>query len=693
MALINNSLESLYGGVNQQSAEFRLKTQVKEMINALPTINAGLQKRNPTQHLVTSQVLTYEKDMFSTEYDRGISGGVAEQYSINITSAGMEIVNIQTGKVYNKTNGITYIGVAEAYLTPFGGKNGYSAVTVKDTTFITNKLVTPIISNSGGNSTYLKKSYIWLISANPASPYTYTATITDSLGNTVTTNASATTTTAAATALASNINIDANYTAVAIGSVIEVTGINNISTCEVSDTFGNQASKSWVTNVQYTTDLPKNMGFNNVVVKITGSGSNTFASYWLEYVNSSWIETKQPDYSGIIDATTMPHILIRNANDTFTFQEYGNWIDLKVGDSNSNKLPSFTTSTIKDIFFFKNRLGFITETNVLLSEVGEYGNFFRTTTAAVLDSDPIDTTVDTTKVINLEYATYLEDSVMLFSDKAQFKLSGGRILSPKSAQISQTSSYEINKDVRPIFINDKIFFVATRGNYSAIMQYEVQYGGTSYQAIDISAHVQSYIPADVQRLSGSPINNMLFITTTLQDDTIYVYKYYDNGKDRIQSAWFKWNFNGKIYNAFALGKNLNIMIDRLPNNQFETMAIAPQDYNGSFYDNGTIPFKVDVNFGKWVHSSRITGKDNRGHLLFKTVQVSSEIGSDFELYVKDLNRNTTRTIQSKYTVNRKPMVYGNAKNIEVGISSTSNKGFKINSVSYEGALSQRSRKL
>ncbi len=48
-----------------------------------------------------------------------------------------------------------------------------------------------------------------------------------------------------------------------------------------------------------------------------------------------------------------------------------------------------------------------------------------------------------------------------WSDKAQFKLEGGRVLSPKDVQISQTSAYEINTNVRPLFMNDKVFFCAT----------------------------------------------------------------------------------------------------------------------------------------------------------------------------------------------------------------------------------------
>ena len=736
MALISNQLDGLYGGVNQQSAEQRLSTQVEEMINAYPTLDRGLLKRNPTQKLTLNNSIALNQTMYSYAYDRGSTDGVEEKYTINILDGNIEIINILTGVVYKETAGLSYELNAKDYLTPFGGSNSYAATTIKDTTFITNKLISPQLkSGVVTDDTYLSEGYVWFKSGNPSTAYTYTVTVTDTLGNTITaTTSTDTTTTAAATSIAALIDADANFSCTAVGSVIKIVGVNPLDTVDAGDSWGNQASYGWQHKVQFNTDLPKNLGFDGAVVKITGSGISNFATYWLTYKDSQWQETKDPSIAFEIDEETMPHILVRNTDDTFTFKKYDGWVDGLVGDFESNPSPSFIetvdniTPTIKDIFFFKNRLGFITDRTVILSEVGKYGNFWRTTTAAVLDSDYIDATVDTTKVISLEYATYLEDSMLLFSDKAQFKLEGGRVLSPKDIQISQTSAYEINANVRPLFMNNKVFFCAIRGNYTAVMQYEIKSTNNSSEGIDISAHVQTYIPNTVTKLSGSPINNMLFLTSDEDDDSIWVYKYYDNGADRVQSAWFKWTYNGKIYHAFSLGRNLNIMINRNKavaatdwvigngvwdnsklwdnsqvwvmseaslnaQDQFETSPIFPQEYTGNFLDDFTtvdnetiIPTVIKV--GEWVASSG-GSKDIRGHLKFKTIQISSEDDSQFNLIVEDVARNTTRTIKSKYTVTRKPMVYGDAKNIRISIVNSDTVGFRINTVSYEGTLTKR----
>jgi len=1048
--LVENHKQSLYNGVNQQSAEHRLETQVESSVNAYPTVNNGLLKRNPTNKLELSNSITYQEDMFTYEYDRGLSGDNEEKYSVSINDNGLEIIDVVNGNVYKDGFGLSYEGNAEEYLFPFAGLNGYSATTIKDTTFIANKTATPEMDNFtigdteegttddisvyyaainliepvafsngakrtsyspasqykkeirsgwtststyeysyGGSTTtviidgitikltpfnytkvvgtgfnseteesyniyatyswaswkldlinkitsalpaktysvfttnngldinikrtdgntvavafnvtmnalggdyvlsetsteaqyysgitysdqtetvytppsaYLKQGFVWVKSSNPSTAYTYYVTVKDALGNTKSVSVSNTTTDGAATALAAAIDADTNFSAIAVGSVVEVTADTaDMDSCQSNDSYGGQASFGWAKAVQSSSDLPKNLGFEGSLVAVTGSRDNAETSYWLLYKNGQWSESMSNDTKPNILADTMPHVLIRNSDDTFTLKAYDGWDNKKIGDDLTNPTPSFIRSdtsaspVIKDIFFFKNRLGFITERTVIMSEVGQYGNFFRTTVAALLDSDRIDTTVDTTKAIQLEYSTYLEDSLMLFSDKAQFKLEGGNILSPKSVQISQTSAYEMNKNVRPLFMNDKVFFCAKRGNYTAVMQYFVDGNGRVSEAMDISSHIESYIPADVTRLTGSSINNMLFLTNRTERDTLYVYKFLDNGSDRVQAAWFRWTYNGSIYGAFSLGKNLNILINRnqssavtdwimgdgiwdsdqmwdsdsiwysspeslVSTDNFEIQAIHPQNHNGYFVDasemvddtnsinyiestatssivsldveqkitsnieiealtsstsyglevvtnldtytsdtdsisiplnaaeeissisytendadgqqlggfkasfvdtpddnvlfNGTFAFgltnwtftdwdlvyntkdigsliPVDVGLGEWVLKS---GGESltRGHLSFKTAQINSESGSSFFLNVSDIARNTSRIIKGEYTVGRKPMIYGNSKNIRLNIRSLDSKGFRINSISLEGNYNKRSTRI
>ena len=80
----------------------------------------------------------------------------------------------------------------------------------------------------------------------------------------------------------------------------------------------------------------------------------------------------------------MPHALVRQANGTFTLDAlnsssaFGGWSSKEVGDEYSNPNPSFVGQGISNMFFFANRLGFLSEDAVILSQPGDYFNFFQT---------------------------------------------------------------------------------------------------------------------------------------------------------------------------------------------------------------------------------------------------------------------------------------------------------------------------
>ena len=51
MALVTQNKNNLSGGVNQQGAVHRHSTQVEEMINCVPTLDAGTKLRNSTARI------------------------------------------------------------------------------------------------------------------------------------------------------------------------------------------------------------------------------------------------------------------------------------------------------------------------------------------------------------------------------------------------------------------------------------------------------------------------------------------------------------------------------------------------------------------------------------------------------------------------------------------------------------------
>ena len=84
---------------------------------------------------------------------------------------------------------------------------------------------------------------------------------------------------------------------------------------------------------------------------------------------------------------------------TYTLPKWG---ERTVGDLVSAPDPSFIGNKINNVFFFRNRLGFLAGDNVILSRVSEFFNFFPETVISVLDSEPIDVAASHTKVAILK---------------------------------------------------------------------------------------------------------------------------------------------------------------------------------------------------------------------------------------------------------------------------------------------------
>ena len=68
-----------------------------------------------------------------------------------------------------------------------------------------------------------------------------------------------------------------------------------------------------------------------------------------------------------------------------------------------------------------NRLGFLADESIVLSQAGDYFNFFQGSAIAVSDADPIDMGVSTTKPAKLKLLS-VHLRLLLFAENSQFLL-------------------------------------------------------------------------------------------------------------------------------------------------------------------------------------------------------------------------------------------------------------------------------
>jgi hypothetical protein len=163
--------------------------------------------------------------------------------------------------------------------------------------------------------------------------------------------------------------------------VFEITSAANVE-FEISafDSKSGSALGVIYKEVDSISDLPT-IAPNNFKVKVRGSAEDNEDDYYVKFEtdsggsdisNGGWVEDIGFDeYTQLLN-TTLPYKLVNTSPNNFTLSAC-TWTTRQIGDSNSNPFPSFfngTTTTgdrkISNMFFFKNRLGFLSEGSVPL---------------------------------------------------------------------------------------------------------------------------------------------------------------------------------------------------------------------------------------------------------------------------------------------------------------------------------------
>ena len=319
------------------------------------------------------------------------------------------------------------------------------------------------------------------------------------------------------------------------------------------------------------------------------------------------------------------------------------WETRGAGDATTNPNPSFVGKQIKDLFFYKNRFGVLTESSVVFSEADEYFNFWRTTTQSLLDSAPIDVGISHTKVSKLKYAVPFQEKLILFSENSQFVVRGNELLTPKTVNISPVTEYAV-KDIsdRPIALSNFLYFPYERGEFTGLYEYYVDKDSEVYEASELTAQVPAYLPSNVNYLAGSSNEDTIVMYPASGND-LYIYRYFWQGRDKIQSSWSKFNFTKQFLGMGILDSTLYLFTYDGTNRCLEKMDLSP-----SQIDSGKT-YKILLD-RRVSHSSLTRSYDSATKLT--TVSTMPYDPDGAVVYTANGTRYAiTRTSSSAFTVN------------------------------------------
>ncbi len=225
---------------------------------------------------------------------------------------------------------------------------------------------------------------------------------------------------------------------------------------------------------------------------------------------------------------------------------YPGWDDRGVGDDATNPKPSFVGYPINKIFFYRNRIGLISQENVILSRTNDFYNFWAKTAFTIANADPIDLQASSVYPTELFDAIEVNAGLLVFSASQQFLLSTDEaIMTPETAKISFQSAYAFNEKTEPFSMGITVGWLNSTAKRTRFHEMaNVQRNGEP-SVLEQSKLISKLFPDDITLATNSVENQMVLFASENKNE-VWGYKYYIQGTNRIQSSWFRWELPGTV---------------------------------------------------------------------------------------------------------------------------------------------------
>jgi hypothetical protein len=436
------------------------------------------------------------------------------------------------------------------------------------------------------------------------------------------------------------------------GTTITVTsnghGLSNGDTI-IADFTSGAGTDGWYTVANVATNT----------FEVTDSASGTIsAGTAMKYTPNRfgegiWEECAAPNLDVKFDVDTMPLQLKRvlpgtfsingggstsYANGAFRF-EYPPWDDRVVGDDLTNPKPSFVDSKITKIFFFRNRIGLLSGENVILSRVNDFYNFWAKTAFTIANADPIDLQSTSTYPTDLFDAIEVNAGLLMFSASQQFLLKTDEAqLTPETAIVSYLSSYAFNEKTKPFNMGTTAGWLNSTAKRTRFHEMAgIQRNGEP-QVLEQTKIISKLFPDDITLVAESTENSMVLFGS-LNKNEVWGYKYYTQGEQRIQSAWFRWELPGTVtFHCmmddvyYAVLKNGSVYtlqsFDIKKATDTLTVGTAPEEYlihldTKKEISSGSLTYDATTNK---TTMTKPTGYDNSGQLAVFCKTAGNNVG-------------------------------------------------------------------
>ncbi|QID21038.1 non-contractile tail tubular protein [Escherichia phage RDN8.1] len=542
MPLYTQSIKNLKGGISQQPDILRFSDQGEQQINGWSSESDGLQKRPPTVWKRRLSAVNWV--IPNTAKFHLINRDETEQYYIVFTGKDIMVFDLE-GNQYAVTGGMTYVNTDKP-------RDDIRVITVADYTFIVNRRTTVLADKATAHVGYNMKNRALInlrggqygrklkVGINGGTKVEHQLPPGDNAKDDPP-KVDAQAIGAALIALLTPAYPGYTFTLGSGYIEIKAPAGGSITSVETEDGYANQLINAVLDTVQTISKLPL-AAPEGYIIRIQGETNSSADEYFVRYdsARKTWRETVEPGTITRFDSSTMPHALVRQADGSFKFQTL-DWGERGAGNEDTNPMPSFVNSRINDVFFYRNRLGFLSGENVIMSRSAGYFAFFPKSVATLSDDDPIDVAVSHPRISILKYAVPFAEQLLLWSDEVQFVMTSSGVLTSKSIKLDVGSEFAVSDNARPFAIGRSVFFAAPRGSFTSINRYFAVADVTDVKdADDTTGHVLSYIPNGVFDIQGSSTENFITVSTEGAPNNLFVYKFLFKDGVQLQASWSHW---------------------------------------------------------------------------------------------------------------------------------------------------------
>ena len=396
-------------------------------------------------------------------------------------------------------------------------------------------------------------------------------------------------------------------------------------------------------SVNDVTLLP-NQCRHGYIVKVQNARMSDEDDYYLRFTGEnnldgagSWSECAKPGITKTL--TNMPLVIQRTATTTFTVKQF-TYEDRRVGDENTNPMPTFVGKRINKVLFFRNRLALLAGENVILSRPGTLGtpDFFIESALTVSASDPIDISAASMFPSDIFDVIEINAGLLVFSTNQQFLLStDDTVLNPDTAKLRSVSTFNYNKDIPPISLGTTISYLDNSGKFSRLNEMANTSREGEPDVVEISKLVPTLLPKDLDLFTNSRENSLILIGKT-NSDTVFGYKYLAIGDRRQQQAWFKWKLNNPLLYHFIINDEY-FFLDT--DNFLQSIKLVQADTDPTITQDDIL-YQIHLDNHTTVTGGVYNASTNLTTFTNQSDWIDQVTSPNYSLAIIDLNTNSTR---------------------------------------------------